>query len=250
MNLTVLGCSGSVPGPDSPASGYVVEHEGFRVVMDLGPGAAGALLDDAAHAEPRIDAVLISHLHADHCLDLIAYSYARRYHRDGPPPVLPVYGPVGLADRIRSSYEAPPQDGLEDVFAYTVVTTGTTAVGPFEVTVALVEHPVESHALRLTAGGSSLVYSGDTGRSEALVQLARDCDLLLCEASWESEPAPPPGIHLTGRDAGEHASRAGAGRLVLTHLQPFTDPAVIAAEARETYPGPVDLARCGSVYEF
>ena len=86
------------------------------------------------------------------------------------------------------------------------------------------EHPVEAHAVRLTAGGRTLVYSGDTARSEALVELARDCDLLLCEASWPSDPEPPPGIHLTGREAGDHAARAGAARLVLTHLMPFADP--------------------------
>ena len=122
-------------------------------------------------------------------------------------------------------------------------------LGPFEVPVAAVEHPVEAHAVRLTAGGRTLVYSGDTARSEALVDLARDCDLLLCEASWPSDPEPPPGIHLTGREAGDHAARAGAGRLVLTHLMPFADPATVLAEAREAYAGPLELARCGATYD-
>ncbi|HEU0102729.1 MAG TPA: MBL fold metallo-hydrolase [Mycobacteriales bacterium] len=248
MRLTVLGCSGTYPGPDSPCSGYLVEQDGFRLVVDLGNGALGQL---QRHCDLRdVDAVWISHLHADHCLDLVAYSYARRYHRDGPPPLLAVHGPAGLAERIRGSFESPPLDGLDDVYDYTVVGAGTTVLGPFEVTAARVEHPVEAHALRLRAGGSSLVYSGDTGRSDALVELARDCDLLLCEASWESEPPPPPGIHLTGRDAGEHAARAGVGRLVLTHLVPFVDPQVILAEAREAYAGPLALARCGDVFEF
>lgn len=244
----MLGCSGTYPGPESPCSSYLVEHDGFRLVLDLGNGALGHLQRYADLCS--VDAVWISHLHADHCLDLVAYSYARRYHPDGPLPVLPVHGPAGLAARIRASYEAPPQDGLGDVYAYSVVRAGTTRLGPFELTAALVQHPVEAHAVRLSVGGRSLVYSGDTGRSDALVELARDCDLLLCEASWESEPAPPPGIHLTGREAGQHAARAGAARLVLTHLVPFVDPDVIAAEARQEYAGPLTVARCGDVFEL
>jgi ribonuclease BN (tRNA processing enzyme) len=246
VRLTVLGCSGTFPGPESPCSGYLVEHEGFRLVLDLGNGALGQL---QRHCDLRdVDAVWISHLHADHCLDLVALSYALRYHPAGPVPRLPVHGPVGLAERIARSFEAPPQDGLGEVYAYTVVEPGVARIGPFEVTTARVAHPVEAHAVRLSAGGRSLVYSGDTARSDALVGLARDCDLLLCEASWPSEPEPPPGIHLTGREAGDHAARAAAGRLVLTHLMPFADRDVMLAEAREGYAGPVDLARCGDAY--
>lgn len=248
MKLTVLGCSGTYPGPDSPCSSYLVEHDGFRLLLDLGTGALGPL---QRYCDLRaVDAVWISHLHADHCVDLVAYSYARRYHPDGPPPALPVHGPVGLAERIRGCFEAPPRDGLDDVYDYRVVEPGTSTLGPFELTVVRVEHPVEAHAVRLTAGGRSLVYSGDTGRSTALVELARDCDLLLCEASWESMPEPPPAIHLTGREAGRHAAQAGAARLVLTHLVPFSAPAVILAEARESYAGPLAVAACHDVFEI
>ena len=248
MRLTVLGCSGTYPGPESPCSGYLVEHDGFRLVLDLGNGALGQLQRHCGLLD--VDAVWISHLHADHCLDLVAYSYARRYHPDGPPPALPVHGPEGLAERLRAAYESPPRDGLGEVYDFTVVEPGRSVIGPFEVSVARVEHPVEAHALRLRAGGRTLVYSGDTAPSAELVELARDCDLLLCEASWESSPEPPPGIHLTGRQAGEHADRAGARRLVLTHLVPFVDPAVIEAEARAAYGGRLDVACCGDVYEL
>ena len=247
MRLTVLGCAGTYPGPDSGCSGYLVEHEGFRLLVDFGNGALGQL---QRHCDLlSVDAVWISHLHADHCLDLVAYSYARRYHPDGVPAPLPVHGPAGLAERIRAAYESPPADGLDEVYDYAVVRPGTTRLGPFEVTAVRVAHPVEAHALRLRAGGRTLVYSGDTAESDALVELARDCDLLLCEASWESEPPPPPGIHLTGRQAGEHALRSAARRLVLTHLVPFVDPAVIEAEARESFVGRLDVAHRGDVYE-
>ena len=247
MRLTVLGCSGTFPSPDSPCSGYLVELDGVRLVLDLGNGALGQLQRSCDLLE--VDAVCISHLHADHCLDLVAYSYARRYHPRGAPPPLPVHGPPGLQDRILRSYEAPPQDGLQDVYTFGELGPVPLHIGPFTVTNARVEHPVEAYALRVEAGGRSLVYSGDTARSDALVELARDCDLLLCEASWPSAPEPPPGIHLTGREAGEHATRAGARRLVLTHLMPYADPDVLLGEARETYSGPLDLARCGSTYD-
>ena len=247
MRLTVLGCSGTYPAPGSPCSGYLVEHDGFRLVLDMGNGALGRLQE---HCDVHdVDAVWISHLHGDHCLDLVPWSYALRYHPAGQRAPLPVYGPPGLAERVASAYEAPPQDGLAEVYDYTVVGEGSRTIGPFTVTAAPVTHPVEALAVRLTAAGRSLVYSGDTGRSDALVALAQGCDLLLCEASWASDPEPPPGIHLTGREAGEHAAGAGAAQLVLTHLMPYADPDVVLGEARETFAGPIVLARSGDVFE-
>jgi ribonuclease BN (tRNA processing enzyme) len=247
MRLTVLGCSGTFPGPDSPCSGYLVEHDGFRLVLDFGNGVLGQL---QRHVDLRdIDAIYISHLHADHCLDLIPLSYARRYHPQGTPTRLPVHGPPGIFGRLFHSYEDNPEDGLLDVFDFVEAFPGTKRIGPFEVTAAVMNHPVESHGLRLTAGGRTLVYSADSAVSDALVELARDADLFLCEASWPSEPTPPPDLHLTGREAGEHATRAGARRLVLTHVMPFHDPAVLLAEAKETWAGPLELAHCGATYE-
>ena len=95
MKLTVLGSAGTFPGPDSPCSAYLVEHEGFRLLLDFGPGSLGPLQRHLGLLD--LDAVYLSHLHADHCLELVTYSYARRYHPDGNPPSLPVYGPAGLS---------------------------------------------------------------------------------------------------------------------------------------------------------
>ena len=247
MRLTVLGCAGTFPGPDSPCSGYLVEHDGYRLVVDLGAGALGALQRHIGLLD--VDAVYVTHLHADHCIDLLAYSYARRYHPDGIPPALPVYGPPGTAARICASFEAPPTDGLLEVYDFREVSAGTHQIGPFTVTTDRMNHPVECHGLRIEAGGRSLAYSADTGRSEALVGLASGVDLFLCEASWSDSPANPPDIHLSGREAGEHATKAGAARLLLTHVVAFTDPAVVLAEARGSYDGPVELVICGASYE-
>lgn len=247
MRLTVLGCAGTFPGPDSPCSGYLVEHDGFRLVVDLGAGALGALQRHIGLLE--VDAVYVTHLHADHCIDLVAYSYARRYHPDGVPPPLPVYGPKGTAARVCGAFEEPPGGGLIEVYDFREVPPGTSTIGPFTVTAARVNHPVECHGLRIEAGGRSLAYSGDTGVSDALVELADGVDVLLCEASWSDSPENPENIHLSGREAGDHARKARAARLLLTHVVPFTDPLVVLAEARASYDGPVELVTSGARYD-
>ena len=247
MRLTVLGCSGTYPGPDSPCSGYLVEHDGFRLVLDLGPGALGPM--QRAIGLLDVDAVYVSHLHADHCTDLVGMSYARRYHPDGTPPLLPVYGPVGLADRLCGVFEAPPPDRLQQVYDFREVPVGQQQIGPFTVTTARMNHPVECHGIRVEAGGRALVYSGDTARTPRLVELARDADVLLCEASWPEAPDLPGGLHLTGREAGDHDARAGAKRLLLTHLMPWADPEAMLAEAREAYDGPLEVVRSGAAYD-
>lgn len=247
MQLTVLGCAGTFPGPDSPCSGYLVEHEGFRLVVDMGAGSIGQLQKHIGLLD--VDAIYVSHLHADHCIDLVAYSYARRYHPDGIPPLLPVYGPKGTCGRIRGAFEAPPLNGLLDVFDFREVAVGTTQIGPFAVTSARTNHPVECHALRIDAGGKRLTYSADTGACDGLVELARESDLFLCEASWADSPDNPPGVHLSGREAGEHAARAGARRLVLTHLVAWADDDAILAEAKRSFGGDVQLAARGATYD-
>jgi ribonuclease BN (tRNA processing enzyme) len=248
VRLTVLGCSGTFPGPSSPCSGYLVEHDGFRLVVDLGAGALGNL---QRHIDVRdVDAVYVSHLHADHCIDLVAYFYARRYHPTGQLPKLPVYGPPGTAFRIAAAFEEPPVDGFDEIYDFVERGEGTVQIGPFAVTSARVSHPIECHGLRIEADGKVLTYSGDTASCPQLVELARNADLFLCEASWPSEPTPPPGIHLTGREAGEHAAAAGAHKLVLTHLMPFHDPMAMMAEAKEAYDGPLELAQAGATYQL
>ncbi|HUR51444.1 MAG TPA: MBL fold metallo-hydrolase [Mycobacteriales bacterium] len=246
MQLTVLGCAGTFPGPSSPCSGYMVEHDGYRLLLDLGAGALGNL---QRHCDLRdVDAIYITHLHADHCIDLVAYFYARRYHPKGMQPILPVYGPPGMANRIGLAFEEPPVDGLDDVYDFREPGPGTYQLGPFTVHAGVVNHPIECHGLRVEAGGKVLTYSGDTAACQEIVELARDADVFLCEASWPSVPTPPPGIHLTGREAGETATLAGAKRLLLTHLMPFHDPQAMLAEAKETYDGHIDLVSPGAVY--
>jgi ribonuclease BN (tRNA processing enzyme) len=246
MRLTVLGCSGSAPGPASPASCYLVEHDGFRVLLDLGNGAFGSLL---ALADPAaVDAVYLSHLHADHCLDVAPFIVWHRYSGQSDRRPVPLYAPVGADRRLSVAYD--PDDGsIADVFDVTPIGPGDWALGPFAVSTARTAHPVECHAVRLTAGGRSLVYTGDTGPSDAVVTLARGADVLLAEAAFPDGPDLPGGLHLSGRQAGEHAAAAGVGRLLVTHVPAWVDAQAQLDGARRVFPAS-DLARHGAVYDI
>jgi ribonuclease BN (tRNA processing enzyme) len=251
MRLTVVGCSGSYPGPDSPASCYLLEaeHEGraWRVLLELGNGALGALHN---YIDPlTVDAVLVSHLHADHCLDLCGYYVMRKYHPRGPQPRIPVWGPPDTADRMARAYDLPLDPGMREEFDFRVY-DGSFVVGPFAIEPIEVDHPVDAFGLRITADGATLGYSGDTGPCPGLDRVAAGSQLLLAEASFRRCDDNPPNLHLTGTECGEAATRGGAERLVLTHVPPWFDKSSALAEARTAYTGPIELARAGAVYEL
>lgn len=249
MKVTIVGCSGSYPGPDSPASCYLLEAEGFRMLLDLGNGSLGALQRHIGLYD--VDAICLSHLHADHCLDICGYHVARTYGPDAPYPLVPVYAPEEAPRRLAAAYGMPDEPGLETAFAFTPLSPGSFEVGPFTVTAGLVNHPVEAYGFRVASDDTCVTYSGDTGESAELVKLAAGADLLLCEASFVEGPGLPPDLHMTGRQAAEHAAKAGVGKLVLTHLVPWNDNARVLEDASKGgYTGPVELARSGVVYDL
>ena len=257
MKITIVGCSGSFGGPDAACSSYLVEHDGFRLVLDFGNGALGELQRYGSIYD--IDAVVLSHLPADHCVDLCGYYVARKYRPapDGPPPPLDVWGPSGTRERIAQAYDtdAPECDAafcFRDLLegAPEGATENTLHVGPFTLTAVRVDHPVEAFAIRLTTDGKTFVYSGDTGPCAELDAIAADADLYLCEASFQ-EPRDNGlhGVHLNGREAGESAARANARHLVLTHIPPWTDAdANLKAAAAAFGGGTVEIARPGAVF--
>jgi ribonuclease BN (tRNA processing enzyme) len=253
MKLTIVGCSGSFPGPDSPASCYLLEapYDGrtYRLLLDLGNGALGHL---QRYVDPLdIDAVALSHLHADHFFDLASLYVYRRYHPKAPHPRIPVLGPGGTATRLARAYDLPDQPGMTEEFTFTTwPADGVVELGPFEVRVRRVVHPVEAYGMRISVDGSVLAYSGDTGPCPALESLAIDADVLLAEAAFVESAEHPGDLHLTGREAGEHATRAGARQLVLTHIPPWHDPTEVLADARPAFEGPLELARAGATYEL
>ncbi|SEL56425.1 Ribonuclease BN, tRNA processing enzyme [Blastococcus sp. DSM 46786] len=247
MKLTVVGCCGSGPGPDSPASCYLVEHDGFRLVLDLGNGAFGAL---QRVVDPgSVDAVFLSHLHADHCLDVAPFVVWHRYSGRARGPLVPLYAPVGAERRLALAYDVDG-DGLTDVFDFVPVGPGALRIGPFDVELARTAHPVETYAVRLTAGGRSLVYTGDTGPCDRVVELARGADVLLAEAAHpDNAPEQPPGLHLTGRQAAQHAAAAGVGRLLLTHIPAWVDHIGQLFAASSVF-SETELVSPGAVYEL
>jgi ribonuclease BN (tRNA processing enzyme) len=246
MRLTVVGCAGSVPGPSSAASCYLVEHGGFRLLLDLGSGAFGPL---QGLVDPgTVDAVFLSHLHADHCLDVAPFVVWHRYSGRARDARVPLYAPVAAERRLALAY-AEDGETLTDVFDFVPVGPGTLTIGPFDVALVRTAHPVECYAIRLSAAGRSLVYTGDTGPCDRVVELARGADVLLAEAAHPDEPGLPDGLHLTGRQAGDHAAAAGVGRLLVTHVPAWVDAAAQLAAAREAFPS-AELARHAAVYDI
>jgi ribonuclease BN (tRNA processing enzyme) len=242
VQVTIVGWSGSFPGPQSPASCYLIEADGFRLVLDLGNGAVGALQRYTELAD--VDAICLSHLHGDHCLDMVGYSVFQNYHPDGPRPRIPVYGPPGAQDRLDRALGAEHR-GMADAFDFTTLALGTIEIGPLRVTTRHMNHPVETFGFRIEHAGKTLAYSADTGPTGELLKIAAGADVLLSEASFLDGPDLPADLHLTARQAAEHAVTADVGELVLTHLVAWNDSAVSLEQASAAFTGSVRLATSG-----
>ncbi len=254
MRLTVIGCSGSFPGPESPASCYLLEaeHEGrtWRILLDLGSGALGALQRYVDLAD--LDAVLLSHLHPDHCADLLGLYVVRRYRPDGPLPAkLAVYGPAETAVRLGLMYHGLESGGMDGEFAFSVVTDAEPfTVGPFRCVPYAVNHPVEAYGYRVEADGAVLAFTGDTDDCPNLDPLLAGADLALLDSAFVDGRDDARGIHLSGSRAAAAAVRAGGvGRLVLTHVPAWNDREVCRAQAAEVWPGPVEVAAAGDRFD-
>lgn len=262
MRLTVIGCTGSMSGPDSVASSYLVQADGpgpdggtrtWSVVLDIGPGAMGAML---RHVDPaELDAIVLSHLHADHMVDLIGMQVYRRWHPAGPLRALDVHGPAGSLERTRAVGGDDEDEDYSDVLTFHDLTPAAPVrVGPMTIEVFDAWHPVPAYGIRVTGpsehgdGVVTLGYTGDTDSCDGIDSMARGVDLLLAEAAFQDDRDQARGIHLTGRRAGSLAASCEVGRLVLTHIQPWTDKDCVVAEARGEYAGPIDLAAPGAVW--
>jgi ribonuclease BN (tRNA processing enzyme) len=260
MRLTVLGCSGSGPGPYSPASGYLVQAGDTAIILDLGNGTFGPLQQ---YVNPfDLDAVLLSHLHPDHCADVTALVVYRRIHPQ--PPYDPTekrllvlaneHAPERLGDLYAASPEVRIGADLSDVLELrTIQHRSIIHVEDVKITVSELDHERGgSFGFRLESGGRTLVFTGDTGPTERLIELAHDADVLLCDASWTHEQGAkyPPRIHLSGRQAGEYAAAAKVGRLLITHVLMWFDGDAVLSEARNSFGGSTHLVRAGEQFEI
>jgi ribonuclease BN (tRNA processing enzyme) len=239
MRMTVLGGCGAWPAAGRACGGFLLEDEGFRLLVDPGYATLPRLLRHLGAAD--VDAVLVSHGHPDHCADLNPLLRARGLNPD-PPPKLPVHALPGALDRVLA-LDRPGM--LDDTLVLRPFRSGGRfEIGPFTVDTWALPHFVPNAGLRLTSGGRVLAYTGDTGPCREIVDLARDADLFLAEATYPDQvPAADARYLSSARQAGEHATAAGAAHLMLTHLWPGTLPSQAKRAARETYEGEIDVAR-------
>jgi ribonuclease BN (tRNA processing enzyme) len=247
MELTVLGAGPAYTDrPGATGAAYLLRAGGEALLLDLGQGSFPAL---ASRVEPStLRAVLVSHLHPDHFIDLVPLRHYLHFEFS-PPRRVRVLGPRGLADRIDALHDEPGFTAASlDVEA---VERGTLTIGPFGIEAGLVTHTDDSYAFRVTASGDGrgLVYSGDCGRASDLLPLVRAGDTLLAEISFGAGPVPPGALHLDGPAVGGLAADARAGKVLLTHLQMGYDPQAAIAAVRARFAGPVDLVAPGLVSE-
>jgi ribonuclease BN (tRNA processing enzyme) len=241
VRLTVLGACGAWPEAGQACSGYLVEHDGFRLLIDAGYATVPRLLTRIPAS--KLDAVFISHGHPDHCADLNPLLRARALS-DDPPPPLPVYALPGALDAVLA---LDLRAMLADAYALREFEAGSRlGIGPFDALIRLLPHWMPNAGLRLAAGGRVLMYTGDSGPDPAIADLARDADLLLAEATYTDQvPADSAAYLSSAPQAGRQATRAGARRLVLTHLWPGTDHDAARTAAAAEYDGRVSVATPG-----
>ncbi len=261
MQITVLGKSPSWQDADGACSGYLVQQDGYSLLLDCGNGVFSKLRSHLDYVD--LDAVLISHLHADHFLDLVPYSYALTYAPRQQPvavagwpgtsrPARPdLYAPEGATDMFRHIVRCwGNEDLVEGAFGLREYCAGDEFdAGPFHVRFCEVPHYTQTFAVELAAGGGKrFTYSADCSPNDDLVRFAQDTDLILIEATLPRPERTGQRGHLTPSEAGEHARRAAAKRVVITHFSDELDPEWARAEAAEAFAGPVELAVEGAVY--
>ena len=223
----------------------------WNLLLDLGSGALGAL---QRHVSPDdLDAVVLSHLHPDHCVDVCGLYVTRRYRPGGPLPArLPVHGPTGTAQRVSLMYHGLEPGGMEAEFDFgTVADAVPFTVGPFTVTPYAVNHPVEAYGYRVEAGGSVLAFTGDTDDCDNLTPLLRGADLALLDSAFVDGRDRVPGIHLSGSRAAPRPCGPGewAGSCSPT-CPPGTTPRCAGPRrprcgpARSSWPAPTPSTSC------
>ena len=242
LTLTVLGCDGSYAGPGGACSGYLVSMNDTHVWVDCGPGTLANLQQHLdLHA---LTAIVVTHSHPDHWAELpVAYN-ALGYYFDRQ--AVPVFGTADTRERLRVAKGG----NIDEVFDWHTITDGSSfEIDGVTVSCAVTDHPVETLALRVTAGDASLGYSADTGSAWSVSTLGRNLDLLLCEATFPDDRAGEY-AHLTASEAGAAAREAGVARLVLTHLLPGSNHDVARDAGAQAFGRDVEIATIHARYEI
>lgn len=240
MQLTILGSGTAIPEPDRFPAGYLLAAGGTTLLVDCGPGVLRRLAQTGTTLA-HLDALLLTHYHTDHCADLAALLFALRSpHFAGRPP-LDVFGAPGLVrlvDRLTEAWPWLAPRGYE--LRLHEVLPGTFALGAAEVAALPIRHTAQSLGYRITTTAGSVAFSGDADACDELVALASGVDLFVCDAATPDDRKLDG--HLTPGLAAEHAARAGAAHLVLTHFYPECAGHDLVAMARARFDGAITLA--------
>ncbi|HEX9762088.1 MAG TPA: MBL fold metallo-hydrolase [Acidimicrobiia bacterium] len=246
MRVHVIGSSGTFPVPGRPAAGFLIEHGDTRVWCDTGPGTFVGLPVDP----DMVDAVVISHQHADHCTDLLTAFHAWTY-RPNPREGVPVLAPQSVWSRMSSFVDKGQESVFDRTFVFRAVSDGDTArFGDIAISFAGMNHSVPTVGSRWEADNRTLFYTGDTGPAGSWKEAARGVDVFLCEASYqESNKNPDYPHHMSAAEGGQIAREIGAHRLVLTHIPPYLEVARSVHEAEQTFDRPVAAATPGASFD-
>ncbi|MDP8927575.1 MAG: MBL fold metallo-hydrolase, partial [Actinomycetota bacterium] len=241
LDIVVLGCSGTHPGPGRMCSGYLLRAGDTQILVDCGYGATSNLYRVARVED--LDAIVLTHAHPDHCVDLVGIYYALRFHSGGELKI-DVHAPSGTGEVLAGLLPGDSRQEFENICRFHDVSGGDRLeISDLSLQFYWSVHPVPTVSVRASHQGRVVTYSADSAGGSSLVDAARDADLFICEATWPDEADDtPPDVHLSPQGAAKVAAEAGARRLVLTHLWPSTDRAEVRGRAESAYDGPVWLA--------
>lgn len=246
MQITVLGCGAAFPRAGGACSGFLADGGGAKVWIDAGNGTFSRLMQVASWRD--LDAMIITHGHADHISDVLPLMYAMGFDDNPPSDPLPIYAPQEVSARLAALLGGGRSSELfNKVFTFKPLAEDfrikDLSVRPFRT-----EHPIDCYGLRLSADGRDVVYTSDTAFFPDLVEACAGADLLIAEATYIGKVSADGGVHMWASETGRLARDAQVKRLVLTHIWATFDPAQAVAEAAESYSGPLEAAVEGNVY--
>lgn len=251
FELVVLGSNGTFPTPDGASTGFLVKAGDTNVWVDAGTGTFANLQRYVDWAD--VDALVISHLHVDHFLDIYPFYYAHRYSlASRGPRNIPVYAPKGaeaFITQLLGNNAAEHCDFAGHLIFNEISSQGSIEIGEVSFSFTEALHPVESLAMRITNGDKSVFYTSDTGYTEDLIEPAKNADVMIAEASLQDPTAHLADIHMTADEAGILAAKAEVGRLFLTHLVPGLDTDITVQMAAKQFTGEVAIAAERTVIE-
>ncbi|RSK26341.1 MBL fold metallo-hydrolase [Bacillus sp. HMF5848] len=239
MKVTVIGFWGGFPAAEGATTGYLFEHDGFKLLVDCGSAVVSKLQNFVKLEE--LDAVIVSHYHHDHIADIGPLQYGRLITKmlGKDLPELPIYGHI----EDQEGFTRLTHANITRAIAYNP--NEALHIGPFSITFMKTKHPVTCYAMRFEAGGNSVVFTADTSYLAEFISFSQNADLLICECNLYANQDGSQAGHMTSREAGTLAEKAHVKKLMLTHLPHFGDHAQLFDEAKAEFSGDVELASTG-----